>query len=987
MKNRLLSGLCLLLFLSACQEAGKYELKKETGGALAYEYVTNDPLDGRIYTLKNGLKVYLSRYDAAPRVFTQIAVKAGGKNDPATATGLAHYLEHILFKGNDEFGTTDWQKEKVMLDSIELMFERYRTLTDSVERVNYYKLIDQYSGEAAKLAIANEYDKMLTEFGSRGLNAYTTEDRTVYINDIPANQIDNWLQIEASRFRTVVPRLFHTELEAVYEEKNRSLDNDYWKAYEALYEAMFEKHPYGTQTVIGTIDHLKNPSITEIKKYFDTYYKPNNIAICLSGDLDYDKTIALIDKYFSSWEPNPNLPAWTIVKEDPITAPIEREVFGPDAEWIYLGYRFPARTSKDFQILRLTDMILANSQAGLIDINLKKQQKVLDPGSYVAEINDYNIHLFNARPREGQTLDQVRDLLISQIELVKKGDFEDWLLEAAVNDLQKSKIRRFENNDSRSGEFVTAFTNNIPWERYVAELDEMRKFTKEDVVKFANEYYKDNYVYIKKRNGKDPNTRRVDKPSITKVDLNKEVRSPFHDKIASNPVEKLQPVFLDFEKDVQKLTLDKGVQVLYTQNKENELFTLYYLLDAGTNNDPKLEPAVEYLQYLGTDSLSAEDVAKKLYRYGCDFNVFASQDQTYISLTGLSRNMEQGMMVIEDLLANAKEDAGALSKMIDGTFKTRDDIKKDKWAILFQGLMNFGLYGQQSPATNVVTNKELRELKPDELLSRTKDFTKMKHRVLYYGPKTESELLSVLNANHKVEEVLKDVPPAKVFTIADVKKPSVFWTDYDMVQTEVMFMVKGEAFDKGRMAGSRLYNEYMGAQVFRELRESQGLAYSTFTYYATAMTKNDNDFFYGYIGSQADKQVEAMKGLENIIYNMPQTEDGFKEARDAVMGVLESERISKTGILFNYLTAEKRGLNYDVRRDVYEETKNLTLADINNFQRKNIKEKKYNVVLLGSKNKINFGNLKQYGEVKQVSLDELFGYEKPITIDVERPQP
>lgn len=985
MKKQLLSILWLVIILSACQESSKYELKKEKSGGYDYEYVTNDPLNTRIYTLKNGLKVYLSRYDAAPRVFTQIAVRAGGKNDPATATGLAHYLEHILFKGSDEFGTSDWSKEKIMLDSIEQMYEKYRTLTDSMERVNYYKRIDQYSGEAAKLAIANEYDKMIQEFGGRGTNAYTTEDRTVYINDVPANQLDNWLQIEASRFRTIVPRLFHTELEAVYEEKNRGLDNDYWKAYEALFEATFEKHPYGTQTVIGTIDHLKNPSITEIKKYFDTYYKPNNVAICLSGDLDYDKTIAMVDKYFSGWEPNPNLPTWTSAQEDPIMAPIEREVFGPDAEWIYLGYRFPGRNTRDYQLLRLTDMLLANSQAGLIDINLKKQQKVLDPGSFIAEINDYSIHLFNGRPREGQSLDQVRDLLISQIELLKKGEFEDWLMEAVINDLQKRRIQRFEDNTARSDEFVTAFTNNIPWEKFIAELDELRKFTKEDVMKFANENYGNNYVYIKKRNGQDPNTMRVVKPAITKVDLNKEARSPFHEKILSNPVEKLQPVFLDYKKDIQKLTMDKGVEVLYSQNKENELFTLYYLLDAGTDNDPKLDPAVEYLQYLGTDSLSAEDIAKKLYRYGCEFSVFASPDQTYISLTGLSANMEQGMKVMEDLLANAVGDDDALAKMIDGTFKTRDGIKKDKWSILFQGLMNFGLYGPESSATNVVTNKELRELKPEELLSRTKDFTKLKHRVLYYGPKTDTELLSVLNAEHQVNAELKDVPPAKVFDIMDVKKPSVFWTDYDMVQTEIMFLVKGEEFNKDRMAESRLYNEYMGNQVFRELREAQGLAYSTFTHYATASKKRDHDYFYGYIGSQADKQVEAMKGLENIIYSMPQTEDGFMEARDAVMSVLESERINKTGILFNYLTAEKRGLDYDVRKDVYEQIKNLTLADINNFQQQNIKKKKYNVVLVGSKSKINFNNLKQFGDVKQVSLDELFGYEKPIRIDVERP--
>lgn len=984
MKIRFLAFIAFVMLLAGCQESSKYSVKKAESGGFAYEYVTNDPLNARIYTLKNGLKVYLSQYAAAPRVYTQIAVRAGGKNDPPNATGLAHYLEHIMFKGSDEFGTQNWADERVMLDSIERMFEHYRTLTDSVQRKDYYKLIDQYSGEAAKLAIGNEFDKMITEFGGRGLNAYTTEDRTVYIDDIPANQMDNWLQVEASRFRTIVPRLFHTELEAVYEEKNRSLDNDYWKAYEALYEAIFVKHPYGTQTVIGTIDHLKNPSITEIKKYFDKYYRPNNVAICLSGDLDFDKTIAAIDKYFGEWKPNPDLPTWTVVAEDPITAPIEKEVFGPDAEWIYLGYRFPARNTKDFQLLRLTDMILANSKAGLIDLNLKQKQKILDPGSFVAEINDYNIHVFNGRPREGQTLDQVKDLLIEQIEMVKKGEFDEWLIEAVINDMKKRKIQQYESNYSRSDEFVMAFTNNIPWNKYVAEMDDLKKFKKEDIVKFANDNYKNNYVLIKKRNGKDPNSKRVEKPSITKVDLNKEARSPFHEMIAKKPVEKLKPVFLDYDKDVKKLKMDKGVEVLYNQNKENELFTLYYLLNAGTNNDPKLDQAVEYLAYVGTDSASAEDIAKEFYRIGCDFNVSASEDQTYISLSGLSENMEKAMKVMENLLANASPDEEAIRKMIDGNFKQRDDIKKDKDAILFQGLRNFGLYGANSPFTNVITNKELRELKSDELISRIRDFTKMKHRVLYYGPKNEQEVLASLNTIHKIEGELKDVPPAREFVMTDVSKPMVYWANYDMVQAEVMFMVKGDGFDKNRMAQSRLYNEYMGNQVFRELREAQGLAYSTFTRYNTATTAKGNDSFYGYIGSQADKQVEAMKGLEDIIYNMPQTEDGFKESKEAVLGVIESERIVKTGVLFNYLNAEKRGLTYDIRKDVYEQTKNLTLAEITRFQEANIKSKKYNVVLVAGKDKLNFANLKKYGDVKELSLDEIFGYEKPMKIDIEK---
>ena len=269
-----------------------------------YKSIPNDPLKARVYTLDNGLKVYLTSYKDAPRVQTNIAVRAGSKNDPENATGLAHYLEHMLFKGTDIYGTLDYEKEKPLLDQIELLYEEYRSIdmSDDTNRNRVWNKIDSVSGLAAKYAIANEYDKMVTSLGAKGTNAYTSNEKTVYINDIPSNQIEKWLKLEAERFRMPVFRLFHTELEAVYEEKNISLGNDGRKMFQALMDGLFPTHQYGQQTTIGTIEHLKNPSLTEIRKYFNKYYVPNNMAICLSGDFDYDETIKLVDKYWGSFE-------------------------------------------------------------------------------------------------------------------------------------------------------------------------------------------------------------------------------------------------------------------------------------------------------------------------------------------------------------------------------------------------------------------------------------------------------------------------------------------------------------------------------------------------------------------------------------------------------------------------------------------------------------------------------------------------------------
>src|SRR5690606_20209624 len=721
----------LMVLLLGCRKPERaYQTKTAESNGYTYEYVTNDPMGVRIYTLKNGLKVYLSDYKIAPRIQTCRAVRAGGKNDPADNTGLAHYLEHMMFKGTSDFGTLDWEKERVLLDSIESMFQHYRTLTNPAERKSYYRLIDQVSNEASRYAIPNEYDRMVSALGAQGTNAYTTEDRTVYINDIPANQLENWLRIESNRFRMIVNRLFHTELEAVYEEKNRTLDNDYWKSYEALYSGIFSAHPYGVQTVIGTIDHLKNPSITAIREYFGKYYVPNNVALCLGGDLDYDRTIALIDKYFGSWEPNTSLsrPNWP--EEAPLEKPVEKEVIGPFEEWIYMGFRFDGFMSEDYRKLKLVDMLLANSEAGLIDINLKQKQRVLDATSFVDAMEDYSVHIFQGTPREGQSLEEVRDLILEQIELIKQGEFEDWLLEAVINHFRKYAIQQRQNNYSRANQLVLAFTNDVPWIEMVKEVDDMRKITREELIRFANEHYKDNYVVVYKRTGKDPNARQVEKPEITKVTRNRAARSQFQEQLPASEPEPIQPVVVDYEKDDSRLQMNKRSEVLYKKNEENELFILDYLAETGTNNDPRRQVAVQYLEYLGTDSLSAEDFRKELYRLGCSFNVFVSPDQTYVMLTGLADNMAPAMSLFEQLLNNPHGDAEALANMVDGMLKSREDNKKNKYTILYDAMLNYGMYGPRSPFTNVLSNAELRALTPDDLLPIIKGLSTTEHKVL-----------------------------------------------------------------------------------------------------------------------------------------------------------------------------------------------------------------------------------------------------------------
>jgi predicted Zn-dependent peptidase len=940
-----------------------------------YESVPNDPLNARIYKLDNGLTVYMTVYKNAPRIQTLIATRAGSKNDPHDATGLAHYLEHMLFKGTDKFGTKDYAKEKVELDKIEALYEVYRKTTDEGKRKGLYHQIDSISGYASQFSIANEYDKLAAGIGTKGSNAHTSFEETVYEGDIPANQLENWASIESERFRKPVLRIFHTELEAVYEEKNRGLDNDGNKEWEELLLALFPHNTYGSQTTIGTIEHLKNPSLTEIKKYYDTYYVPNNMAICMSGDFDPDAAIKIIDEKFSILKSKP-VPAYQPFIEKPITQPVVKEVLGPQAENVLMGYRLGGVNTADADLMYLVDKILSNGKAGLIDLNLNQQQKVLDAGSDIEELKDYSIHLLSGEPKEGQSLEQVKDLLLEQIENIKKGNFPDWLLAAILNNLKLQETKKYESNRVRADAFVTAFIQGAPWEKYAGRLDRLSKITKQQIIDFAKKNYTSDYAVIYKRTGEDKNVQKVTKPVITPIQLNSGDKSDFVKTILEKQVTPIQPVFLDYAKDIKKFAIKNNIQVLYTPNTENKTFAMYYLFDMGVNQNKELKMAIDYLPYLGTKELTPAQVQEEFFKLGCSYAVNTGEEQTWISINGLTENIEKATKLLEDLLANAQPNEDALKGLVSDIKKSRADAKLNKGEIL-RALVMYGKYGKISPYTNILSDKELEGLSSAELISIIKGLTSFEHRILYYGNNTPEELTTLLNKVHQTPAALKPAPPLVRYAEND-PNTDVYAVNYDMKQAEVRFLSKDGFYSKDLIPQISLFNQYFGGDmssiVFQNMRESKALAYSVFAFYRPAGKKTDPNYIDAYIGTQADKLPEAMAGMMDLINNLPQTDNNFKSAKESILQNIRSERIIKANILFNYEAAKKLGLDYDIRKDVYAKVPTFTFDDIKTFEQTHLKEKQYTILAIGKKELLDMKTLEKYGKVTFLSLEDIFGY-------------
>lgn len=944
-----------------------------------YETVKGDPRHVKICTLDNGLRVYLMVNNDQPRIQTAIAVRTGGKNDPAETTGLAHYLEHIMFKGTSQFGTTDYEAEKPMLEQIEQLYETYRVTTDPVQRKEIYHVIDSISYEASKIAVANEYDKLMAGIGATGSNAFTSEDETVYVENIPANEVENWAAVQSNRFKDMVIRGFHTELEAVYEEYNRSLTQDFRKVFEATSQMLYPNHPYGKQTVIGTQEHLKNPSITNIKNYFNKYYVPNNVAICMCGNISPDDVMDIITKYFGDWKPSEGVEPLQFEKEQPLKGVQSKEVFGQESEMIVLGWRFPGKKEKDFAYAEVIQKLLFNGKAGFFDTNINQQQKALSTRVYLGDMSDYSSMLAMAYPKDGQTLDQVKQLMLDEVAKLLRGEFSQEKLDAIVNNMNLSEMREMENNEESALRMATAFINERSWQDEVEKIETIKKMKRQQVIDFARKYLSDhNYVCVYKRQGPDPNEKKIDKPAISPIEMNRDKQTAFVDTILHNHVEPILPEYVDFENDVKTYRLKRGNSVMYRKNEKNGIFYLTYVVEHGSKADKFLPYAANYFNYLGTKKLSNEKIQEQLYALACNISIQVNVDQTFISISGLAENQAKAMQLFEDWVKNAKPDQAVYDSFVDDALKSRE-IDKSEQSSCYSRLYEYCVYGSENRYTNIPTADALRGMTPADMVAKIKELANYKQIILYYGPSTLHQVTDLVENIHKTEK--NPIPPKadNHFKMQTVNENEVFIANYDSKAINMsMFSCNGQTYDPTLVPKIKLFNEYFGGGmntiVFQELRESRGLAYQANAIYTIPDRKAEPHAFRTFIITQNDKMGNCIDVFHDIIENMPMSDKAFNLAKKNLKKTIESERYIGPSILNYVFSSKKLGLDHDINEDIYRDASRLTLRGLENFQQTNVKERKYKYIILGNIEDLDMERLNSIGKVNILTLEQIFGY-------------
>ena len=967
MKKMFLLPALLLTFGAAY--AGKYE----------YTTVEGDPMNTQMYTLPNGLKIFMTVNKEEPRIQANIAVRVGGKNDPAETTGLAHYFEHLMFKGTEQFGTSDYAKEKPYLDRIEQLFEKYRFTTDSTERRAIYREIDSISYEASKIAIPNEYDKLMNVIGSDGTNAYTSYDVTCYVENIPSNQIDNWARIQADRFEHPVIRGFHTELETIYEEKNMSLTKDSRKVYEKYLSALYPSHPYGTQTVLGTQENLKNPSITNVKNYHKQWYVPNNMAVCLSGDFNPDEMVDIISKYFGHLKPNDNLPRPQLPNEKPLEEPIKIEVLGPEAEQLTLAWRLPEAANEDMIVMDVLENVMNNGSSGILDVNVALPQKMLGASAGVMSMADAGVYIMAGRPKTGQTLEDVEALFKEQIEQLRKGEFSDELVEAVKENLKLYIQQMLTDNGSRARLYTNAFVNGIDWKDQIANLKKLNSITKDDVVRVANKYLNtNNYAAIYKLQGEDPAELKLAKPELTPIEMNRDKASDFLVEMQNTKVTPIEPVFINFDTDLSKYTLKGNTELLYVPNTTNDEFEVIYVYDLGSYHNPLLGYASGLLNFVGTPDMTPEQVKNEFYKLACSMRFSISPERTYAVISGLGENMEKAVELFENVMANASISQEAYDNFVARQEKARKDAKLNQ-SSNFSALSSYVTFGPKNPQTDALSIDSLRASSPEMFINALRDLNNYEQTVIFWGKAPAAEVSALVEKTHPIAAAPLTAPTEEVYKVVHPDETVFFIAPYEAKQLYMIGMSdRGDVYSTNLEPARTIYNEYFGgsmnAIVFQEMREARSLAYSAWAG-MVAPSKAGRDYRYmSQIATQNDKLIDALAAFNDIINDMPKSESALQLAKTALESRLRTNRSTHDDIAFQYLSARGRGLDHDLNKDIFEALDKADMDMLEKYQHEQVAGRTYRYGILAKPENIDMEALQKLGKVVILTQEDIFGY-------------
>ncbi len=930
------------------------------------------------FTLDNGMRVYFTQNQQTPEIMAEIIVRVGSKNEPLNATGLAHYLEHLMFKGSDKLGTVDFKNEKILYNQIVALYTKKYHTTNKDKREQITKQINKLSLQAAKYEILGEYDNLYQTIGGTRLNAHTSEDETAYHVIIPKNQLEKWAKIESNRFTTPIFRLFQWELETVYEESNRDYDSPSSSIYYETKKSLYGNHPYGRK-ILGKIEHLKNPSLQKVIDFYNTYYVPNNMAIIISGDTTLSEVKKLTTKYFSKLQ-NKAIPQYKNINITPPTKRIFKKVKFRSEPMVMIGFLTNSNISDDASALFMLDMILDNSQAGLINLNLNKGQKVKQAGSFPSMGVDHGIQFLSGTPKKGQTLKEVEELLLKQIEIIKKGDFDEKLLIAIVNDFKRTYIQGLEGNSKRVSFIRSNFIQNIPWKESENYLVKLAKVTKADILRVANKYFSKGYAVTNRVPGT-PILPKIKKPSISPLKSNNKQNSDFFNTITSMKTNTIEPKFVKPNKDYTIDNISEGTTLFYIENPINNIAEVSFIFNYGNFHDKNSCFYINMLGLAGTKKFDRNALSSKMYSLGIQYEFSCSTEAIGFSLQGLEENFDQAIPLMFSLFENPQIDQKSFESYKEISLLERKNNLKNARTIN-SALKEKLLLKNNSSYIHQPNNKELSKLPLEGYKNIYKNIKHAKRKVFYIGQKNfESTKQTVIKYLPDFDNSVV-FPERPLLSFINSKKPTIYFYHLPaMAQANIQLLYGDKKFtysNRDYFIESAFLDTYlsggMGSVIFQEIREKRALAYDTWTYYQFGKKEGDQNIFRGYLGTQADKTVEAIKTLHNILDNIPLSKARFEITKKSMINSFTTKRLTFR-TLPQYLDKWfENNLIENPRPKLFETAKNMNFSKLKNYAITRIQKRPFSFILLADKEKINLRALKSKYTIKYLSKNDIFNH-------------
>lgn len=930
------------------------------------------------YRLENGLTVWLNEDHSQPKVFGAVVVKAGAKDCPDT--GIAHYFEHMMFKGTDRIGTLDYESEKVLLDSIAMKYDELAMTEDTAARARLQKEINELSIRSSEYVIPNEFNRLINRFGGSGLNAATSYDATIYFNTFSPQYMVQWAEINSERLINPVFRLFQSELETVYEEKNMYGDFIGGQVMDTLMARYFGPHPYA-YPIIGSTKNLKNPRLTEMHKFFEDYYVASNMALILSGDFDAQQVMPILEKAFSRIRSG-NAPKQEKVMLPPFNGRETMKVKFPIPfiKAMGLGFRGVSANHEDQVALNIAVNLLNNANGtGYLD-KLMVEHKLMGALAINESMNEAGILAVAIMPKLLiQSYSSAEKMVWDEINRVKNGDFSDEMFNSLKLEQKRQYASSLENIDSRATIMMNLFSQGKSWNDYLNEVARIESITKEDVVRVAQKYFSNNYLCVTKSTGKYPKDN-LPKPAFSPVvPRNADASSSYAKQLEKIPEQQVAPRIIDFEKDVKTSKLTPLVTLYTTPNPLNDIFTLNISYGIGALEQPELMQLTNYLQLLGTESLSFEQFRSRLQSIGSTLAFDVTPDAFVMKVTGFDNHIDETMELVGDFIRHAKADDKKLRQIVDDAkvsekafFKSGDNVAS--------ALLEQVKYGDQSRYLRKLSLSQIKKLKGKDMLAIYDKVRSVQCDLHYCGTLPVEKVIGTIRQHLPLERTTVASNSPYYRELNQYDRPTVFFIDMpDMAQSIVYGYVKGDPVDdKASRHASQLFSVYFGGDMsslmFQEIREFRSFAYRTSGRYQLPnhAHKGTAGSFTAMLSTQSDKTLDALGVLDSLIREMPLKPERMEAVKQTLVNRINNDYPPFRNLSEKVASARMEGFDRDPAEEFLRDIATMDMQDISRFYQEQISGRPVVYVITGNRKHIDMKKLAEYGTIIKVKKKGIY---------------